>query len=148
MSEDAKIDLNSVTVVQLKEIKGLGKSRAEEIIRYRGKQGRFTTVDDLDRVPHVGDMPADELARLKARFTVRLGEGEAPPTAPDKIDVNRANVEELRAVPGIGLERAQEIVQYRDKYGPFRGVDELDGLPHFRDEPAGQRGSIKARLKV
>jgi competence ComEA-like helix-hairpin-helix protein len=148
MSEDAKIDLNSVTVVQLKEVKGLGKSRAEEIVRYRGKRGRFTSVDDLNRVPHVGDMPADELARLKTRFIVRLAEGEAPSTAPDKIDLNRANVEELRAVQGVGFERAQEIVSYREKYGPFRAVDELDGLPHFRDEPEGQRGSIKARLKV
>jgi competence protein ComEA len=148
MSDDQKIDLNSASVVQLKEIKGLGKSRAEEIARYRGKHGRFTSVDDLDRVPHVGDMPADELVRLKARFIVRLAESEAPPTAPGKVDVNRANVEELRAVEGIGLERAQEIVRYREEHGPFRALDDLDALSHFRDEPEGQRGPIKARLKV
>ena len=148
MSEDAKIDLNGASVVQLKQIKGLGKSRAEEIVRYRGKQGRFTSVDDLDRVPHVGDMPADELARLKARFIVRLAEGEAPPTAPGRVDVNRANVEELRAVEGIGLERAQEIVRYREDHGPFRDLADLDALPHFREEPEGQRGPIKARLKL
>ncbi|HUI97835.1 MAG TPA: helix-hairpin-helix domain-containing protein [Xanthobacteraceae bacterium] len=148
MSEDAKIDLNRASVVQLKEIKGLGKSRAEEIVRYRGKRGPFPSVDALDRVPHVGDMPADELARLKARFVIRLAEGEAPPTAPGKVDVNHANVEELRAVEGIGLERAQEIVRYREEHGPIRALDDLDALPRFRDEPEGQRGPIKARLKV
>jgi competence ComEA-like helix-hairpin-helix protein len=148
MSNEQKIDLNSASVVQLKEIKGLGKSRAEEIVRHRGKQGRFKSVDDLDRVPHVGDMPADELGRLKAHFIVRLPEGEAPPTAPAKVDVNRANIEELRAVEGIGLERAEEIVRYREEHGPIRALNELDALPHFRDEPEGQRGPIKARLKV
>ena len=148
MSKDEKVDLNSASVVQLKEIKGLGKSRAEEIARYRGKHGRFASVDGLDRVPHVGDMPADELDRLKARFIVRLAEGEAPPTVPDKVDVNRANVEELRAVEGIGLERAQEIVRHREEHGPFRDLADLDALPYFRDEPEGQRGPIKARLKV
>jgi competence ComEA-like helix-hairpin-helix protein len=148
MSEDAKIDLNRASVVQLKEVKGLGKSRAEEIVRYRGKQGPFTSLDALDRVPHVGDMPVDELARLKARFVVRLAENEAPPTAPGKVDVNRANVEELRTIEGIGFERAQEIVRYREEHGPFHTLDDLDALPHFRDEPEGQRGPIKARLKV
>ena len=90
MPADDKIDLNSITIVQLKEIKGLGKSRAEEIARYRGKDGPFKSVDDLDRVPHVGNMPPDELRRLKSRFIVRLADGEAPPTAPEaeKVDVS------------------------------------------------------------
>jgi competence protein ComEA len=150
MPADDKIDLNSVTIVQLKEIKGLGKSRAEEIARYRGKDGPFKSVDDLDRVPHVGDMPPDELRRLKSRFIVRLGDGEAPPTAPDaeKVDVNRANAAELRAVEGIGAERADEIIRYREQMGGITKLDELDALPHFRDEPEGQRGPIKARLKI
>jgi len=150
MSKDGKIDLNSASALQLKEIKGLGRSRAEEIVRYRSKKGAFASVDDLDRVPHVGDMPADELKALKARCTVRLAADEAPPTAPahDKVDVNRANVEELRGVEGIGAERAEEIVRYREQIGGIRNLNELDALPHFRDEPEGQRGPIKARLKV
>lgn len=150
MPADEKIDLNTVTIVQLKEIKGLGKSRAEEIARYRSKSGPFTSVDDLDRVPKVGDMPADELARLKARCVVRLDGEEAPPTAPEieKVDVNHANIEELRAVEGIGAERAEEIVRYREQMGGIRKLEELDTLPHFRDEPEGQRGPIKARLRV
>src|SRR5690348_13899240 len=103
-----KIDLNSMTIVQLKEIKGLGKSRAEEIVRYRAKNGSFTSVDDLDRVPHVGDMPPEELKSLKARCVVRLAADQAPPTAPEpaKVDVNHANIEELRSVEGIGADRA------------------------------------------
>jgi len=145
-----KIDLNSMTIVQLKEIKGLGKSRAEEIVRYRAKNGSFTSVDDLDRVPHVGDMPSEELKSLKARCVVRLAADQAPPTAPEpaKVDVNHANIEELRSVEGIGADRAQEIVEWREKNGPIRNLNELDSLPHFRDEPEGQRQPIKARLKV
>ena len=46
------------------------------------------------------------------------------------------------------MERAQEIVSYREEHGPFEKLDDLDMLPHFRDEPEGQRGPIKARLKV
>ena len=145
-----KVDLNAATVDQLHAVKGIGNSRALEIVRYRDKHGPFTSLDELGRVPHMGDMPWGELDRVKLQFTVRLPGEAAPPTAPeaDKVDVNTANVEELRAVEGIGAERAQEIVDWREKYGRFRDVSELDTLPHFKDEPEGQRGPIKARLRV
>ena len=150
MSSTAKIDLNAAHVMQLMAIEGIGKSRAEAIIRYRDKNGPFASLDDLDRVPHVGDMPPGELHQVKIRCTVRVPADMAPPTAPEpeKVDINLANVEELRTVEGIGYERAQEIIRYREEHGPIRDLGELDGLPHFRDEPEGQRQPIKARLKV
>ena len=150
MSTQAKVDLNTAHGVQLTAVKGIGKSRAEAIVRYRDKNGPFGSLDDLDRVPHIGDMPPGELEQVKAHFTVRVSADVAPPTAPEteKVDVNVANVEELRAVEGIGAERAQEIIQYREEQGAIRDLAELDELPHFRDEPEGQRQPIKARLKV
>jgi competence protein ComEA len=146
----AKVDLNSATVDQLHGVKGIGKSRALEIVRYRDRHGPFMSLDELGRVPHMGDMPWGELDQVKLRLTVRIAGEAAPPTAPEaaRVDVNAANVEELRAVEGIGADRAQEIVEWREKYGRFRDVNELDTLPHFKDEPEGQRGPIKARLRV
>jgi competence protein ComEA len=149
-SGPAKVDLNSATVDQLHEIRGIGKSRALEIVRYRDKHGPFMSLDALDRVPHMGDMPWGELDQVKQHLVVRIPGDVAPPTAPEapRVDVNSANVEELRSVEGIGPERAQEIIDWREKYGRFRDINELDTLPHFKDEPEGQRGPIKARLRV
>jgi len=93
-------------------------------------------------------MPWGEFDEVKTHLALRL-EGDAVPSiAPEKVDVNHANIEELRGVEGIGAERAQEIVDYRDKYGGIRDINELDALPHFKDEPEGQRAPIKARLRV
>ena len=91
-----------------------------------------------------------ERAEVKAHFVVRLASEAAPPIAPEpeKVDVNTANVGELRSVDGIGLERAEEIVKYREEHGKIRDLNELDELPHFKDEPEGQRAPIKARLRV
>lgn len=146
----AKVDLNSATLDQLQSIKGIGKSRALEIVRYRDKHGPLMSLDELSRVPHMGDMPWGELDRVKLQFTVRIPGDATPPTAPEreKVDVNTANVEELRAVEGIGSERARGIVDWREKHGRFRDVNELDALQHFKDEPEGQRAPIKARLRV
>src|SRR5262245_30001360 len=149
-SRPAKVDVNVATVDELHAVKGLGKSRALEIVRYRDKHGPFGSLDDLARVPHMGDMPWGELDQVKLHLIVRIPGDAAPPTAPEepKVDVNSANVEELRSVEGIGPARAQEIVDWREKYGRFRDINELDTLPHFKDEPEGQRGPIKARLRV
>ncbi len=149
-SGSGKVDVNSATVDQLHAIRGIGRSRALEIVRYREKHGPFMSLDELARVPHMGDMPWGELDRVKLQLTVRIAGEAVPPTAPEapKVDVNSANVEELRSVEGIGAERAQEIIDWREKYGRFRDINELDTLPHFREEPEGQRAPIKARLRV
>ena len=44
---------------------------------------------------------------------------------PQKIDINRADAWLLEALPGIGEIRAQAIVDYRRKNGPFRSIDEV-----------------------
>lgn len=42
-----------------------------------------------------------------------------------KININTASVERLQELPLIGPMRAQSIVDYREKNGPFRTLDEI-----------------------
>ncbi|MFC1965810.1 helix-hairpin-helix domain-containing protein [Chloroflexota bacterium] len=44
---------------------------------------------------------------------------------PQKVDINRAEVWLLKALPGIGKTLAQRIVDYRQQTGPFRNTNEL-----------------------
>jgi competence protein ComEA len=41
------------------------------------------------------------------------------------VDLNKANVESLATVPGIGKVTAERIVQWREANGPFRRVEDL-----------------------
>lgn len=44
----------------------------------------------------------------------------------DMVDINSATADELsKALKGIGPAKAQAIVQYREKNGPFKSVDDL-----------------------
>ena len=52
------------------------------------------------------------------------GQGDSVKTAAP-VDVNRATVDELVAVPGIGEALAKRIVEFRSKNGPFERVDDL-----------------------
>jgi competence protein ComEA len=51
--------------------------------------------------------------------------------AAQKVDLNRADLWLLEALPGVGQARAQAIVDYRREHGPFRDIHELTGVPGF-----------------
>jgi competence protein ComEA len=140
-----KLDLNTASTVHLRGIKGLGPSRAEEIVRYRGKHGPFNSPDDLKRVPHVGDMPPQEFEKVKQQFVVAAADGDQKP---HKINVNKANAMELRQVPGIGAPHAEAIVAHRREHGDIHNLNEIDEMPHFRDQSTLERQNIKKSLEV
>ena len=41
------------------------------------------------------------------------------------ININEASWEELALLPGIGNKRAEDIVAYRELYGPFQSVEDI-----------------------
>jgi competence protein ComEA len=145
-----KLDLNTASAIHLKAIKGIGPSRAEEIVRYRSKNGPFTSVDELSRVPHVGDMPPQEFEQVKRQFAILTADNRPPPheQKSKRVNVNRANAAELRQIPGIGEAHAEAIVRHRQEQGPIRDLNELDELPHFRDQSTLERQRIKNALEV
>ena len=67
-----------------------------------------------------------ETAALSAAETA------APETAeaiPDKVNINTASAEELDALPGIGAQRAADIIADREANGPFRIPEDLTRVP-------------------
>jgi competence protein ComEA len=140
-----KLDLNTASTVHLRGIKGLGPSRAEEIVRYRGKHGPFTSLDDLKNVPHVGDMPSQEFEKVKQQFVIP---GDGGDQKHHKVNINRANAVELRQVPGVGESHAEAIMAHRREHGDIHDLNELDELPHFRDLSTMERQHIKKLLEV
>ncbi len=47
------------------------------------------------------------------------------------VDINSATVKELEAVKGIGPAKAKAIIDYREKNGPFKSVDDLKKVKGF-----------------
>jgi competence protein ComEA len=45
------------------------------------------------------------------------------------VNINTATKEELTTLQGIGEKRAQDIIDFRTKNGPFKSVDDLQKVP-------------------
>ena len=47
------------------------------------------------------------------------------PSTPELLNINTASAEELQTLPNIGAQMAQRIVNYREQYGEFASVEDL-----------------------
>ena len=50
-----------------------------------------------------------------------------------KININRAEIWLLKALPGVGDVKAQAIIDYRHEHGIFQDIHELKKVPGFGD---------------
>ena len=49
------VNVNQASVEQLSQLPGIGKSKAQAIVDYRTKQGKFKSLADLAQVKGIGD---------------------------------------------------------------------------------------------
>lgn len=125
-SPDAKVDLNTATIAQLKELPGIGSASARKIVAGRP----YKSVDDLSK----SGLSASAINKISALVTVGSTAESAPGRAerPSKevatlLDLNSATIEQLRELPGIGSGYARKIIAAR----PYKSVDDLSrsGIP-------------------
>ena len=79
-----------------------------------------------------GLKPEADFNRLKI-YIPKIGETYPP----QKVNINRAEVWLLQALPGIGPARAQAIINYRTQRGPFLRPEDLlkvEGIGRFAYE--------------
>ncbi|MGM9987680.1 MAG: helix-hairpin-helix domain-containing protein [Bacillaceae bacterium] len=55
-------------------------------------------------------------------------EGVGSTSKDGKINVNKADSNELQTIPGIGPSKAGEIIAYREQNGPFKTVEDLQNV--------------------
>ncbi|KAM3962780.1 endonuclease/exonuclease/phosphatase family domain-containing protein 1 [Aphomia sociella] len=127
------MNVNTATEEQLMTLPYVGRQLAKEIVRHRQMIGGFKRVDDLALVSGLG---AEKLELLRPEICVKkqLSRASSCAQSLDSIrltgesrlcSVNSSNVFQLQCVPGLNQEIAANIVDYRNKKGPFKSLDDL-----------------------
>ncbi len=80
--------------------------------------------------PPVGDtkLASGTRVEIDEKGGYRLGRmsGDALMTLGLALNLNTATLKDLDALPGIGPALAKRIVDYREKHGPFKKIDDLE----------------------
>ncbi len=63
----------------------------------------------------------------------------------EKININKASVEELQQLDGIGQATASKIIQYREENGEFKQIEDLKNVSGIGD---AKFSAIKDKIKV
>jgi competence protein ComEA len=119
------LDLNCCSEKELQMLPGIGPSKAKAIIEYRNDNGYFRSVKELLAVKGIGEKT---LANLEELVKVD-SEQETSSLQYRAIDINKASVEELTGIKGVGIAKAVAIVEYRESHGPFVFEGDLLEVP-------------------
>lgn len=162
---EAGVNINTASQSELETLPGIGPSKAVAIIQHREAHGPFKALNDLDAVNGIGPAtltnlnglvefgdgvvaPAAPASSATSTSTASPAPAPAPKAAPapgGKININSAGVGELEQLPGIGPSKAQAIVDYRSKNGPFKSLDDLKNVKGFGEKSITK---LKGELSV
>ncbi|PYR62989.1 MAG: hypothetical protein DMF91_04925 [Acidobacteria bacterium] len=67
----------------------------------------------------------------------------AKPPATAVVNLNTASAAQLEALPGIGAKTAARIVEYRQKNGPFKKIEELMNV-----RGVGEKNFLKLKAQI
>jgi competence protein ComEA len=108
------VDINTATVEELQQVKGVGPFFAKQIVKYRDALGGFHDERQLLKVWKVDE---EKFAAWKP-YIYTSGEIK-------KLSLNEASLEELEAHPLISWNLANSIVKLRLQNGPFKRIEDV-----------------------
>lgn len=108
------VDINSSDTSAWIALPGIGTKLSQRIINFRNKLGGFYKVE---QVAETFGLPDSVFQKIKPMLRVS---GEV-----EKININTATSEELKAHPYISYQLANAIIQYRNQHGEYKSVDDI-----------------------
>ncbi|HLU86926.1 MAG TPA: helix-hairpin-helix domain-containing protein [Taishania sp.] len=140
----AKFDPNQYTLQEWMAI-GLSEKQANVILNF-AKRGIYSN-EQLQQIFVINDelfeLIKDSTYYPKRQFNETKVEQKI--TTKRLINLNKANEEELKSLPGIGDFYAKKIVEYRDKLGGFISESQLLEIWKFDEEKLAK---IKNRIEI
>lgn len=112
--------LNIADTAMLRQVPGIGAYYAKEIVRYGKWLGGYVSVDQLDEIDNFPE-------EAKKYFVIEKSD-------PQKLNVNKLTLQQLRRHPYINFYQAKAITDYRRLHGNIKSLQDLRFSSDFTDE--------------
>jgi len=112
------VELNTADSATLTTLKGIGPAFARRIVQYRKRLGGFYSKQQLKEVFGINDMHYRD---IEAQFTLNARRIK-------KININKAEYDDLRNFPYLSYKQMNAIIQYRKQHGEYETFDELSNV--------------------
>lgn len=132
-----KIDINTAGLDDFQQFRGIGPSYAKRILKMKEGLGGFASVEQIGELYKLPD----------STFQQMLPYLECKPITLQKININTASLEELKAHPYLRWFHAKAIVKYRETEGAWKSVELVQILSEF-DDGKGTFEKVKPYLTV
>jgi competence protein ComEA len=109
-----KLDLNIASAAALQQVKGIGPSYSERIVKYRDMLGGFSEEHQLSEVYGLKE---DVVFKLLEQFSIQ--------SEVKKIPINSDSLKILAKHPYISYDMAKIILNYRKAHGDFKTPEDL-----------------------
>lgn len=142
---DEKHSEKTITVYVNGEVKKPGvynlkeNSRTEELIK---TSGGFTERADKERLNLAKILKDEDYIYVDTMDSENKVQSK---TKDNKINLNKANKEELKSIPGIGDVTAEKIINYREKNNGFNSLEDIKNIDRIGEKTFEK---IKDKLDV
>ena len=121
---EGKLNINEASEAEFTMLEGIGKVTSHRIVEYRKRMGGFKSMAQLKEVKGISQ---NKFKKLEQHLT--LFEKSDLKVL---VDINRAPVSALQALPGISKKTAISITEYRERNEGFKEVEEILLVPGIK----------------
>ena len=119
-----KVDVNNLSTEEMKQYGKFWQYNATRIVKYRNLLGGFYSKEQLL-----------EVYGMKREYYLKIADDIIiDKSKPEKINVNFAEVSELGRHPYISWQNAEKIIEFRNKNGAYRSIEEIKIKNSIPDE--------------
>jgi len=118
------VDINKADSAQLDEVKGIGGTFANRIIKYRERLGGFYKKEQL---MEVYGLDANKYAEIEGQIFISAGSLKM-------ININTATFDDLKRNPYLSYKQINSILQYRKQHGNYSGLADLKKIVILNQE--------------
>ncbi|MFT3703398.1 MAG: helix-hairpin-helix domain-containing protein [Agriterribacter sp.] len=123
VKEIKQVNINSADTSTWIELPGIGSKLASRIVNFRQKLGGFYSIEQIGEIYGLAD---SVFQKIKPRLICNS-------TDVQKININAATIDALKAHPYIKYHIGNAVIQYRNQHGNFQSVNDIRNVQLIND---------------